>query len=99
MIALLMIYKTQNNPKKALKVLSCVIYTIISNYVCIDYLACEYIFLSELPVHYKLAITSTVTVQVTGRQITSTVMVQLTSRQIMSTVTVQVTVRQNDRRC
>ena len=30
--------------------LSCVIYTIISNYVCIDYLASESKKLSELPV-------------------------------------------------
>ena len=47
-------------------------------------------------------ITSTVTVQVTGREIMSTVMVQVTGRRIMSTVTVQVTVSDNhkvDRRC
>ena len=30
--------------------LSCVIYTIISNYVCIYYLACEYKKISELTV-------------------------------------------------
>ena len=36
-----MFYKTRNNPKKSFKLLSCVIYTIIRNYVCIDYLACE----------------------------------------------------------
>ena len=29
------------NPKKAFGVLSCVIYTIIENYVCIDYIACQ----------------------------------------------------------
>ena len=42
----------------------------------------------------KLAITSTITVQVTGRQITSTVTVQVIGRQITSTVTVQVTSKQ-----
>ena len=40
-LALLMFYKTRNNPEKVSKVLSCVIYTIIRNYVCNDYLACE----------------------------------------------------------
>ena len=30
--------------------LSCIIYIIISNYVCIDYLACESRKLSEIPV-------------------------------------------------
>ena len=40
-LALLMFYETRNNPKKAFKVLSCVIYKIISTYVCIDYLASE----------------------------------------------------------
>ena len=39
-LALLMFYETRKNPKKAFKVLSCVIYKIISNYVFIDYLAC-----------------------------------------------------------
>ena len=32
--------------------LSCVIYTIISNYVCINYLDCEPKTLSELPVSF-----------------------------------------------
>ena len=42
MLALLLFYeKRADNPKKAFRVLSCVIYTIIGNYVCIDYLACE----------------------------------------------------------
>ena len=36
-LELLMFYETRKNPKKFFKVLSCVIYTIISNYVCIDY--------------------------------------------------------------
>ena len=40
-LALFMFYETRNSPKKAFKVLSCVIYTIISNFACIDYLACE----------------------------------------------------------
>ena len=40
-LALLMFYETRQNPKKAFKVLSCVIYTIISNYDCIDYQTCE----------------------------------------------------------
>ena len=44
--------------------------------------------------HKTLVITSTVTVQVTSRQITSTVKVQVTGKQITYTVTVQVTVRQ-----
>ena len=39
-LALLMFYETRNNPKKVFKVLSCVIYKIMSNYICIDYLAC-----------------------------------------------------------
>ena len=30
--------------------LSCVIYTIIKNYVCIDYLACQSKIISEMPV-------------------------------------------------
>ena len=41
-LALLLFYATRaDNPKKALIVLSCVIYTKISNYVCIEYLDCE----------------------------------------------------------
>ena len=49
-LALLIFYEIRKNPKKAFKMLSCVIYTIISNYACIDYLACEWKKLSELPV-------------------------------------------------
>ena len=45
-----MFYETRKNPKKAFKVLSCVIYKTISNYVCIDYLASESKKLSEPPV-------------------------------------------------
>ena len=40
-LVLLMFYETRKNPKKVFKVLSCVIYIIIINYVCIDYLASE----------------------------------------------------------
>ena len=40
-LELLMCYETRNNPKKGFKVLSCVIYIMISNYVCIDYIECE----------------------------------------------------------
>ena len=40
-LELLMSYETRKNTKKAFRVLSCVIYTIIKNYVCIDYLACQ----------------------------------------------------------
>ena len=40
-LALLMFYETRKNPRKVFKVLSCVIYTIINNYVCIDYLASD----------------------------------------------------------
>ena len=49
-LALLMFYVTIKNTKKSFKVLSCVIYTIINNHVCIDYLACEQKELSEPPV-------------------------------------------------
>ena len=41
-LALIIFYDTRaDNPKKYFIVLSCVIYTIIKNYVCIDYLACK----------------------------------------------------------
>ena len=41
-LALVMFYETRKiNAKKMFKVLSCVIYTIISSYVCIDYLGYE----------------------------------------------------------
>ena len=45
-----MFYETRKNPKKFFKVLSCAIYTILSNYVCIDYLASELKTLSVLRV-------------------------------------------------
>ena len=38
----------KKKPKKVFKVLSCVIYTIISNYDFIDYSGSESIFLSEI---------------------------------------------------
>ena len=40
-LALLMFYETRKNTKKVFKVLSCFIYTIIRNYVCIDFLTSE----------------------------------------------------------
>ena len=49
-LALLMFYETRKNPKKVFKVLSCVIYILIINYVCIDYLDSESIIIIELPV-------------------------------------------------
>ena len=46
-----MFYETiKNNVRKSFKGLSCVIYTIVKNCVCIDYLACKSKQLSELPV-------------------------------------------------
>ena len=50
-LELLLFYETRQNPKKYSRVLSCVIYTIIRNYDCIDYLACESICLGKLPVN------------------------------------------------
>ena len=47
--------------------------------------------------HETLVRTSTVMIQVTGRQITSMVTVKITGRKITSTVTVQETGRQNNR--
>ena len=44
LLGLLMSFGTRNICSKAFKVLCCVIYTIISNYVCLYYLAYEYIF-------------------------------------------------------
>ena len=40
-LALVMFFENRKNTKKFFRVLSCVIYTIISNYVCIDYLGSE----------------------------------------------------------
>ena len=42
MLALVIFYESGNiNPRKIFKLLSCVIYTIIDKYVCIDYLGTE----------------------------------------------------------
>ena len=43
-LAIFMFYETRQKKQKIFKVLSCVIYTIISNYVCIDYLVSEIFF-------------------------------------------------------
>ena len=51
-LSLLMFYETIKNPKKFFRVLSCFIYTIIINYVCIDYLSSESKKISELPFYY-----------------------------------------------
>ena len=52
-LALFIFYETrQEKPKKVFKVMSCVIYTIISNYVCIVYLDSESKKLSELGLCY-----------------------------------------------
>ena len=40
--------KPERNPKKMFKVLSCVIYKIIRNYVCIDYLGSDNFLKSDL---------------------------------------------------
>ena len=41
-IALILFYENNGaNPKKMYSVLSCVIYYLIDNYVCIDYLSCQ----------------------------------------------------------
>ena len=40
-LELLIFYETRKNTKKYFKVLSCVIYTIICKYICINYLAFE----------------------------------------------------------
>ena len=48
-LALVMLYENRKqNAKKMFRVLSCVIYTIIRNYVCIDYLGSEKSKLSYL---------------------------------------------------
>ena len=53
MLALLMFHETRGEkPKKYFRVLSCVIYTIIEHYVCIDYLACQFFF-NEITVGSK----------------------------------------------
>ena len=47
-VSIINILWDKEKSKKDFKVLSCVIYTIINNYVCIDILACESKKLSEL---------------------------------------------------
>ena len=48
-LALVVFYELRNiHPRKMFKVLSCVIYTIINRYVCIDYLGTEKKKISEL---------------------------------------------------
>ena len=49
-LALVMLYENRKNAKKMFRVLSCVIYTIISNYVCIYYFGSEISKLSDLRV-------------------------------------------------
>ena len=50
-LALIMFYETRAyNPRKYFILSSCVIYTIIKNCVCIDYLYCQLKKLSEIPV-------------------------------------------------
>ena len=52
--ALLMFHETGGeNPKKAFRLLRSVIYIMIKNYVCIDYLACESKILSQISVGSK----------------------------------------------
>ena len=41
-MALIMIYENNGEiPKQMYRVLSCVVYSLIENYVCIDYLSCQ----------------------------------------------------------
>ena len=48
--------RREKKSKKPFKVLSCVIYTILDNYVCIDYLACQWRKLSEVSVDGKYSV-------------------------------------------
>ena len=51
--ALIMFYETREyNPKKAFRLSSCAIYTIIKHYVCIDRLACQSKQLSKITVGF-----------------------------------------------
>ena len=43
-----MFYENRNNARKMFRVLICVMYIIIRNYVCIDYLGSEKLKLSDL---------------------------------------------------
>ena len=47
-LALVMLYENRKKTRKIFRVLSCVIYKIISKYVCIDYLGSEKATLSDL---------------------------------------------------
>ena len=47
-IALIMFYESKKIPMKVYRVLSCVIYYIIENYVCIEYLCCQSKILSSI---------------------------------------------------
>ena len=52
--ALLMFHETRRiKHNKYFRVLSCVIHTIIYNYVCIDYLACQSKTLSQISIDSK----------------------------------------------
>ena len=54
-ITLVVYYEYENlNPRKMFKVLSCVIYTIIDRYVCIDYLCTEIKKISKLKLGLSL---------------------------------------------
>ena len=48
-IAIVVFYETRTtNPMKVCRVLSCVVYYVVYNYVCIEYLGCQYKKLSVL---------------------------------------------------
>ena len=51
-MAIIMIYENSGkNIGKVYRVLSCVVYTLIDNYVCIDYLSCKLKTLSNISCH------------------------------------------------
>ena len=51
MLALVIFYESgKTNPRKMFRVLSCVIYTIIDKYICIDYLGTEKLKISDLKI-------------------------------------------------
>ena len=53
-LVLIMFYdKRGDNPKKAFRFLSCVVYSIINIYFYIDFMACLSKTLSEIPVGYR----------------------------------------------
>ena len=50
-IALVIFYEIgKTNPRKMFRVLSCVIYTIIDKYICIDYLGTDKLKISDLKI-------------------------------------------------